>query len=58
MKVARSRKYKHQIMANQGFGEVKIIAVGEKRLSRKQLATMTISEAMKLHNKGLAVTAM
>lgn len=53
----KSRYYKHSIMANNGFGPVKIVQEGEKRLNNKALNSMTIEEAFKLYKKGLAVTS-
>lgn len=52
----RSRYYKHSIMANSGFGPVKVVQTGEKRLSVIEQHTMTIEQAMKLYKSGLAVT--
>lgn len=52
----RSRYYKHSIMNNTGFGPVKIIQEGEKRLSITGLKVMTIEQAFKLYKQGVAVT--
>lgn len=56
-KVCRSRKYTHSIMSNPGFGPVIIVQQGEKRLSLVEQYTMTVEEAMKSCEKGLAVTS-
>ena len=48
IKVAKSRRHKHSIMANGGqWSEVKIIRKGEKRLSIMEQYQMTIEEAMR-----------
>ena len=56
MRVVRGRKSTHSIMANQGLGPVKIIQQGEKRLNLIEQYTMTVEQAMKSYEKGLAVT--
>ena len=43
-------------MANGGFGPVKVVQQGEKRLDTIGLFTMTVQEAMKSCEKGLAIT--
>lgn len=57
MKIVRSRKSTHSIMANPGFGPVKIVQEGEKRLNLIEQYTMTVEQAMKSYEKGLAVTS-
>lgn len=52
----RSRYYRHSIMNNTGFGPVKIVQEGEKRLDSIGLNNMTIAEALKSYKKGLAIT--
>lgn len=52
----RSRYYRHSIMNNTGFGPVKIVQEGEKKLDSIGLKNITIEEAFKLYKKGLAVT--
>lgn len=52
----RSRYYRHSIMNNTGFGPVKIVQEGEKRLDSIGLKNMTIAEALKSYKKGLAIT--
>lgn len=47
-------------MANQGFGEVRIIRKGEEiiRLSIMEQSQMTVEEAMRLNREGKAVIAV
>lgn len=52
----KSRYSRHTIMANSGFGPVKVIKTGEKRLSIVEQYTMTVEEAMKCYKNGLAIT--
>lgn len=52
----KGRLSNHTIMANQGFGPVKVVQEGVKQVSYAELFTMTIEEAMESHRRGLAVT--
>lgn len=52
----KSRTYKHTIMANGGFGPVKIIQEGVKRLSNNELSNITIAQALESCANGLAIT--
>lgn len=54
----KKARAKHQVMANSGFGEVKIIQEGERVLDVVGLYCTTIEEAMRLYNKsGLATVS-
>lgn len=53
---SKSARAKHSTMNNQGFGPVKIIQEGEKKLSIAEQYTMTIEQAMKHYKNGLAIT--
>lgn len=53
---SKSARAKHSTMNNQGFGPVKIIQEGEKKLSIAEQHTMTLEQAMKLYKNGLAIT--
>lgn len=52
----KSRYSKNSIMSNAGFGPVKLVQEGVKRLDSVGLSTMTIEEAFNSYKKGLAVT--
>jgi len=55
----KKARAKHQIMANSGFGEVRIIQEGERKLDTIGLYCTTVEEAMRLYNKsGLATVAV
>lgn len=55
----KKARAKHQVMANSGFGEVKIIQEGVRTLDAIGLYCTTVEEAMKLYNKsGLATVAV
>ena len=56
MKVVKGKKSTHSIMANSGFGPVKIVQQGDKTKNLVELYTMTVEQAMKSCEKGLAVT--
>ena len=53
----RKARAKYQVMNNSGFGKVKIVQQGEKRLSVVEQYLMTVEEAMRLCENGLAITA-
>lgn len=53
----RKARVKYQVMNNSGFGKVKIVQQGEKRLSVVEQYLMTVEEAMRLCENGLAITA-
>lgn len=56
-KVSKSRRSKHQIMANGGqWSPVVVVQEGEKKLDWVGLCTTTVEDAFKLYSKGLAVT--
>ena len=57
MRIAPSRRRTDSICKNIGFGPVIIVREGEKRLTPEEMANMTVSHAMKLLKKGLAVTS-
>ena len=51
----RKSRARHQVMNNSGFGKIKIIQEGERKLDPIGLYCTTVEEAMKLYRKtGLA----
>ena len=48
---------RHQVMANQGFGEVKVVQEGVKELDVLGLYLMTVEEAMKSWKNGVAIVS-
>ena len=53
----RKERAMHQVMANQGFGDVKIVQEGVKELDVLGLYLMTVEEAMKSWKNGVAIVA-
>lgn len=53
---SKSTRAKHCTMNNSGFGPVKIIQEGEKKLDSYELGKMTVEQAMKNYKNGLAIT--
>lgn len=53
---SKRTRARHSVMNNSGFGPVTIIQQGEKRLSLYELQCMTVAEANKLCESGLAIS--
>lgn len=53
---SKSKRAKFCTMNNSGFGPVKIIQEGVKRLNSDELKEMTIEQATRYYENGLAIT--
>ena len=53
---SKKARAKHSVMNNSGFGPVKVIQEGEKKLDVIGQYMMTIEQAMKHYENGLAIT--
>lgn len=56
IKVIRGKRSTHSIMSNSGFGPVVIIQEGVKKMTMEQLRNITVADAIKSYENGLAIT--
>ena len=56
VKVVRGKRSTHSIMSNSGFGPVVIVQEGVRRMTMEQLKNMTVADAIKSYENGLAIT--